>query len=188
MLRAMLSISRLYWESRNQHVLRLQGPAISTVVFRNLTCIAVAHDIWSKHHTVVIFCFYFSLFLLVRREYILPKRESRQVVAPSQETTTGAAGASEPLCIAQGAAANVPKFPRPHPHSSPPPHSASPARPPPLITPAAPSAGPRHYKHTHSTVHFQHVFCTPLPETTYHSGTRGRHTSFRACIKPLTRR
>jgi hypothetical protein len=37
------------------------------------------------------------------------------MVAPRQETTTGAAGASEPLCIAQGAAANVPKFPRRHP-------------------------------------------------------------------------
>jgi hypothetical protein len=47
----------------------------------------------------------------------LPNEESRQVVAPRQETTTGAAGASEPLCIAQGAAASVPKFPRPHPHS-----------------------------------------------------------------------
>jgi hypothetical protein len=38
------------------------------------------------------------------------------VVVPRQERTTGAAGASEPLCIAQGAAANVPKFPRRHPH------------------------------------------------------------------------
>jgi hypothetical protein len=55
-----------------------------------------------------------------------PKR-SRQVVAPRQETTTGAAGASEPLCIAQGAAANVPKFPRRHPrhhkHPVPPQHT-----------------------------------------------------------------
>jgi len=45
--------------------------------------------------------------------YILP-----EAVAPGgrakKTTATGVLGASEPLCIAQGAVANVPKFPRRH--------------------------------------------------------------------------
>jgi hypothetical protein len=87
------------------------------------------------------------------------------MVAPRQETTTGAAGASEPLCIAQGAAANVPKFPRPHPH---------------LQAPIL-----RHYV-PRTTLELQDVFCTPAPKTTYPPACEAAVPAQHTRIKPLT--
>jgi hypothetical protein len=103
---------------------------------------------------------------------MLPKGEPRQVVAPRQETTTGAARASEPLCIAQGAVANVPKFPRP----------PAPSQTRQLITSAASPTGIFvHHSVPRSTFELQDVFCTTFPENTYPL----RHTRPLPCLPRL---
>jgi hypothetical protein len=117
---------------------------------------------------------------------------SQSGVAPGgrakQETTTGAARASEPLCIAQGAAVNVPKFPRPRPPPSHTPRSASPHARRLLKTSAAPIADTLACKIVpRATLELHHVFCTRFPKTTYSPGTRGRSLAHHARTQPLTR-
>jgi hypothetical protein len=74
-------------------------------------------------------------------------------------------GASEPLCFAQGAAANIPKFPRRQPtpsHTTRPPHSKPASISPPLPHPQA-RAQPRTTTYPVHRSSFQHVFCTTAP-------------------------
>ena len=105
--------------------------------------------------------------------YILPKS-----VAPGgrakKETATGVFPASEPLCIAQGVAANVPKFPRRH-RSNTTPQTYAPVSPPSSLASSLDClhcvcTPPIHHTHHIHRPRVHHVFGTTLPNTTSPSG------------------